>query len=62
MLLPKLAEYFEITIDSLFYINEDENILSEDSANPPPGSPRRTRPPAPSRAQINPGNQLPDHP
>lgn len=33
MLLPKLAEYFEITIDSLFYINEDENILSEDSAN-----------------------------
>lgn len=32
MLLPKLAEYFEVTIDNLFYINEEENMLTEDSA------------------------------
>ena len=33
LLLPKLAEYFEVTIDNLFYINEEENTLSEDSAH-----------------------------
>lgn len=33
MLLPKLAEYFEVTIDNLFYINEAENMLPEDSAH-----------------------------
>ncbi len=33
MLLPKLAEYFEVTIDNLFYINEEENLLLEDSAH-----------------------------
>ncbi len=32
MLLPKLAEYFEVTIDGLFYINETENMLPENSA------------------------------
>ena len=32
MLLPKLAEYFEVTIDNLFYINEAENMLTEDTA------------------------------
>ena len=31
--IAKTGRIFEITIDSLFYINEDENILSEDSAN-----------------------------
>lgn len=33
LLLPKLAEYFEVTIDNLFYINEAENMLPEDSAH-----------------------------
>lgn len=33
LLMPKLAEYFEVTIDHLFYINEEENILSEDSVH-----------------------------
>lgn len=32
MLLPKLAEYFDVTIDSLFYISENDNMLPEDSA------------------------------
>ena len=32
VLLPKLAEYFGVTIDSLFFINEKENLLMEDSA------------------------------
>lgn len=31
MLLPKLAEYFGVTIDHLFYVNEAENMLSEES-------------------------------
>lgn len=31
MLLPKLAEYFGVTIDHLFYVNEAENMLSEKS-------------------------------
>ncbi len=33
MLLPKLAEYFGVSIDNLFYINGEENILEESSAN-----------------------------
>jgi len=33
MLLPKLAEYFGVTIDYLFYINEEENRLSENSSH-----------------------------
>ncbi len=33
MLLPKLAEYFGVSIDNLFYINGEENILEENSAN-----------------------------
>lgn len=33
MLLPKLAEYFDVTIDSLFYIGENDNMLPEDSAD-----------------------------
>lgn len=33
MLLPKLAEYFGVTIDSLFFVSEEENTLSEDSAH-----------------------------
>lgn len=32
-LLPKLAEYFGVTIDHLFFCNEAENMLQEDSAN-----------------------------
>ena len=31
-LLPKLAEYFGVTIDYLFFVNQSENTLSEDSA------------------------------
>ncbi len=33
MLLPKLAEYFDVTIDSLFHIRESDNMLPEDSAS-----------------------------
>lgn len=32
-LLPKLAEYFGVTIDSLFFVNGAENVLNEDSAH-----------------------------
>lgn len=32
MLLPKLAEYFGVTIDHLFFVNETDHLLSEDSA------------------------------
>ena len=32
LLLPKLAEYFGVTIDSLFFINEADNTMPEDSA------------------------------
>lgn len=32
LLLPKLAEYFGVTIDSLFLVNEADNLLSEASA------------------------------
>ena len=32
-LLPKLAEYFGVTIDYLFFVNETENVLSEESAH-----------------------------
>lgn len=31
MLLPKLAEYFGVTIDSLFHADGEENLLPEDS-------------------------------
>ena len=31
MLLPKLAEYFGVTMERLFFVNESENILPEDS-------------------------------
>ncbi len=33
MLLPKLAEYFNVTIDGLFYFSEAENTLLEDTAH-----------------------------
>ncbi len=32
MLLPKLAEYFGVTMERLFFVNEAENVLPEDSA------------------------------
>lgn len=32
LLLPKLAEYFGVTIDSLFLVNEADNLLPEASA------------------------------
>lgn len=32
-LLPKLAEYFQVTIDNLFYMEDAENRLPTDSAN-----------------------------
>lgn len=32
MLLPKLAEYFGVTLDHLFFVNEADHLLSEDSA------------------------------
>lgn len=33
LLLPKLAEYFGVTIDNLFFFDEAKNLLSEDSAH-----------------------------